>query len=196
VRKLVSDAKGTSDDEFDPQTGDSIVKIKPGRSERVTELVQLIDAAIREEAAHLRGARTQGRRRIRPTDDPPVSILKRLPRNMPLDWFEPAYYNRLTPAGRRRITSKTPEIALPPPPHPLLDFDAPYWEDAEFMAQFEDDILQQYHLPDDDEPGDEEEKEDADLVVEDIFNDDDDMDMAQEPANLADQRDEWVLRMS
>ncbi|KIY46351.1 hypothetical protein FISHEDRAFT_47424, partial [Fistulina hepatica ATCC 64428] len=178
VRELVADPRATSDDEFEPASGGHIVKGKVGRSARVTEFVRELDRRRRNDAAIL-GQRWTERDRIY-KDDPAPSPLRALPRGVPIDYFDPEYYSVLSAKVRRTITSRRPKVALPPAPVPLFEEGHPWrrMTDREFMAEYGNQILDQYRLPTDADDEDDEEAsgEDGDSEVDMEVEDEEDED--------------------
>jgi len=148
---------------------------KDARSESVTQLVCSADVA-RLEMAELdgRGRYHQQRSRIpAPANYTKQSISKRLPSDTALDWFSPAFFNKLPAAFRARY--RDAYIALPLASRLNEDsgMDWKTMEYKEFMAKYGDEVKEQYKLPTDEEveameaadeyDGDEEEYDEDDM---------------------------------
>jgi hypothetical protein len=98
-----------------------------------------------------RSNRIKERERVRPAS-PQISELLALPHSagqLPLDWFDPDFFNRLT-VEMRATYGDNPLIALPPrdewvftnPPHQWKEM-----EDDQFMDAYGNEILKEYHMP-------------------------------------------------
>lgn len=91
---LVSDPKANSDDELDPQDGSYVIKRRPERSIQAEIFFRRLDE-LRKSFALREG--TQWRQRIRKViPDQPMSVLHQLPRNMPIDYYSPEFYNAMS----------------------------------------------------------------------------------------------------
>jgi hypothetical protein len=85
-----------------------------------------------------------------PIDQRPDSHLKALPDKVPLDYFDPFFFNSLPLSLRRRLAGDEPYVALPP--ENTMVFASPRHESEHmntgtFMERYGDDILANYHLP-------------------------------------------------
>lgn len=102
------DPKATSDDEYDPKQKAWIVKRRPERSMKANQWVRMLDRVRRETVEQHPTRKWRERRRIVPSDpsqqddSPFVST----PDNMPIDYFEPDFFNKLQPKTRNRVATK------------------------------------------------------------------------------------------
>jgi hypothetical protein len=150
--------KATSDDEeIPPKSGIFVTKKKYGRSAEMEEMVVALDQKREMMVSLTQNARWQERKRVRPTENQPPSSFPRIPYDVPLDYYDPAFFNEL-PAGTRRkiIASTAPRIALPPRGMPLFASKDPVARlgHDQFMARYGNDLLNSYDLPSSDEDSD------------------------------------------
>lgn len=176
-RRLI-DPKATSDDEADPKgsvkDGRKVfyIKRRQERSAGAEEFIRRLDE-VREQSARLDPSRKRFAERLRciPTENQKSSAFQRLPEHMPIDYFDPTFYNRLQPRLRHSIT--TLQVALLPNSSQYFTRSADErLTDAQFMEKYGDAILAQYQIvaEDDLEDGD----GDSGLQVEDLMDQDDD----------------------
>lgn len=105
-RALV-DPKATSDDEYDPKQKAWIIKRRPERSVKTNRWVRILDRVRRESIDQHPTRKWRERHRIVPSDpsqqqdSPFVST----PDNMPIDYFDPDFFNKLQPKTRNRIAT-------------------------------------------------------------------------------------------
>ncbi len=147
-RALV-DPKATSDDEYDPIQKAWVVKRRPERSVKANQWVRKLDKVRRESIEQHPTRKWRERLRIVPTkqeDSPFVAT----PDDMPIDYFDPAFFNGLQPKTRNRIA--TTRVAF------LDDMKNTFtWcaeermSDKEFFKRFAKDRLSLYDMVHDDE---------------------------------------------
>ncbi|KJA19181.1 hypothetical protein HYPSUDRAFT_143997, partial [Hypholoma sublateritium FD-334 SS-4] len=103
-RALV-DPKAMSDDEYDPRQKAWIIKRRPERSVKANRWVRILDRVRRESVEQHPTRKWRERRRIVPADtsrqedSPFVST----PDNIPIDYFDPDFFNKLQPKTRNRV---------------------------------------------------------------------------------------------
>jgi hypothetical protein len=96
-----------------------------------------------------------------------------LPLDMPIDYYDPVFYNALQPRLRHRITNK--QVALLPDVKCSFSHNADEkLSDEEFMLNYADSVLARYNLVDDGE-----------------FNDANDEDWIEDDAETPDDDEEW-----
>jgi hypothetical protein len=99
-----------------------------------------------------------------------------LPEKMPIDYFDPHFYNNLQPRLRDRITSK--KVSLLPDIHAsFTGHPDEKLSDKKFMAKYADVVLENYNLVNDGELADDEDSivdEDEYFIVDDEENLDED----------------------
>lgn len=108
--------KSTSEDEKDPvlKIGNKPVyniKTRVERAEKATRFFRILDAK-REREARLDPSRRWKERIRRVPAQPIESTFSSIPVSMPIDYFDPAFYNSLPP--NLRMKAATNEIALLP----------------------------------------------------------------------------------
>ncbi|KAF7779052.1 hypothetical protein Agabi119p4_3402 [Agaricus bisporus var. burnettii] len=176
------DPKATSDDEADPQgsrvNGRPVhfIKVRRERSVAFNTWIRLLDRE-RELAAMYEGKTfRQDRIRTMP-DNPDESAFPLLPLNMPLDYYDPTFFNFLQPNLRKRIAGAYPTVGLLPEvshsfgrgPNGKPHKDERLGEKA-FNKKYRENVLLRYRLDDlddidafdsdaDDDDDDEEEEE-------------------------------------
>lgn len=99
---------------------------------------------------------------------PKLSELTALPKDVPIDWFDPIYWNNLTIRERAQYMKEDTYIALPPAELCTTWAECDKWKNMpqkEFMAKYGDEVLAEYNLPTPAElerlkKGDEEDEED------------------------------------
>jgi hypothetical protein len=187
--------RATSDDKQDPagsrtEDGRPVYFIKrwPERSQKAEEFIRRLDC-LREDDAGWGGGRVSERARIVPENGQRDSIFKRLATDLPVDYFDPAFFNQL-PAKRRALIS-TNDVVFPENLDDLFDDHNPEngldsEEFADTHPEYVSQVLASYklvELGDDgmdgfiaDEEDEEEEEEEED---EDEENEDEDEEMVE-----------------
>lgn len=147
--------RATSDDERDPagtKTEDGrdvyFIKRRPERSAKAEQLIRRLDQ-LRENDAAWGGGRVAERARLIPANGQQDSTFKRLAKDLPIDYFDPAFFNQL-PAKRRAIVSNT-RVVLPDNLDDLFDDDLSdnemdSREFAEQYPEYVEDVLSRYKL--------------------------------------------------
>ncbi|KAH9813764.1 hypothetical protein DFH28DRAFT_895778 [Melampsora americana] len=100
------------------------------------------------------------KRHIRKLPATPIpSVFSKVPKNLPIDFYDPAFFNKLQPGQKRLIANSEEVCFLPnaaqsflPVPHPDENL-----HDRKFTAKYLDSVLESYDLTDgsDDEPEEE-----------------------------------------
>lgn len=89
------------------------------------------------------------RRRVEPMPPQP-STLTALPKNVPIDWFDPEYWNTLTVKERMDYISDGVRIALPLEEYCKTWAQCDAWKnlpEKEFMHRYGKFVLEKYKLP-------------------------------------------------
>lgn len=97
--RAVQDPKATSDDEESPDRTQFLYKPVQGRSAKMNTLVRTLDSLREAENIAANGA-PPGPRKPHP-DPNAATIFKMKLLNLPLDWYDPAYFNALPMQTRR-----------------------------------------------------------------------------------------------
>jgi hypothetical protein len=152
IINAVKQPDATSDDEYDPGLNAYHIKSKNGRSSVWTQFVRRLDEH-RTELRRLTTNRKTGERTRVVPEYQRTSPFTALPTDMPLDYFDPGFYNSLPVKLRRRITGPRPRIALPPPTIHIFDPHDPWRKMSyrEHMDTYGNSILALYHVPGPDE---------------------------------------------
>jgi len=146
------DPKATSDDEANPENkcikGRKVFYIKKRRerSSQAEIFIRLLDLK-REEDAALNGKRVRERIRLVPDVEQKLSDFAAIPSHLPIDYYDPDFYNRLQPRIHDRIA--TQKISL------LPDVSASFGNhadeklsDSAFMEKYRSEVLSRYRLDD------------------------------------------------
>ncbi|TFK52727.1 hypothetical protein OE88DRAFT_1677285 [Heliocybe sulcata] len=191
--KILGDAKATSDDEWDNTLQVHVIKRLPFRSEAANTFIRQLDKYWKDTTIMECGRwRQRDRQWLSEARD---SACRRLPLGLPLDYFDPEFYNRLLPGLRRKITEQ--RLAFPADPCDILkapSFPAEAMSDLDLLNQYGTIVLARYSIPDDDvnevELDDEDDEyglDEDDDGMEDVLNDDDIGEQRQAFAQLVDQ---------
>lgn len=105
--RVLATRKATSDDEYDPQTGQWIATKKQGRSQAAEVFYRRLDQ--KQQRAKLLAS---GRRELQShsrvfLDARPLSTLEQLPAMLPVDYYDPAFFNDLPFKQRSRCATKS-----------------------------------------------------------------------------------------
>ncbi|KAJ7138710.1 hypothetical protein C8R43DRAFT_1131881 [Mycena crocata] len=144
VKHLAQEAECHSDDEQHPDT-EFMVHEKEGRDPLVTDLFRALSAGRSQSEQHKRGRKL---RRKRTPGLGPSEMSRKLPKNVPIDFFSPSFFNSL-PAHQREIYMGN-GVTLPTAEFCQSWKDILAWKDlgeAEFMNQFGNAKLALYNLP-------------------------------------------------
>ncbi|KAG6913722.1 hypothetical protein DXG01_004703 [Tephrocybe rancida] len=174
VISLAKETEAHSDDELieandaNGIAGNYHIKVKEGRSQKVKTLFRLADVTRRRLASGKRGYRKlstpslahtythqhlftrQERNRV----DPPMpqpSERTAIPRAVPIDWFDPEYFNHtLTLRERAQLVKHGVRVALPTAELCATWEQCSAWKnlsDSDFMLQYGNTVLAEYNLP-------------------------------------------------
>ncbi|PPQ99841.1 hypothetical protein CVT24_009635 [Panaeolus cyanescens] len=172
--------KATSDDEEDTDSnGRKIYKARsrPERSVVATTLVRWIDEQI-EKTAKM-GGRMRSNRRVRvipPPQDQNPTRFPTLPRNMPIDYFDPVYFNTEIPLSLRPQVADKTQLAFAHDAN-ITFVEASRLSDAELMKRYGKDVVTKYTFLDEGYLGADEENEAEWLQDDEEPFDDDDFEM-------------------
>lgn len=145
--------KATSDDELDPAKSKvrnkrvHLINVRPERSKKATRFLRKLDIE-RENQARLDPSKTwrERPRRERPEGSKTVfTAFPGLPLNMPIDYFKPEFFNKLTPTLRAKAGSY--HVAFLPNIEDSLSLcDDECLSDADFDKKYADACLAQYKM--------------------------------------------------
>jgi hypothetical protein len=120
---------------------------------------------------------------------------KALPEGMPIDYFDPTFFNRLQPNLRHRITSQVVAL-LPDTTQSFKGTPDETLSDGDFFAKYGSSVLSKYKLNDmQDEDGEWIEDDDADMS-DDSVDDGDEMDEGDEEEEVLVNRNKIVQHLS
>lgn len=155
VGELTAQAECNSDDEvaYQPGTKQVIAYLRKKKNARSTKVETWIRGTVdvgrikRIQALGLAAQVKEERQRTAdPNDVTGSEISQRLPcPGVPLDWFDPEYFNAM-PAAMRNAYAKKGAIALPLEQH-LTKKDWKNMDEATFMKKYGNDVLALYDLP-------------------------------------------------
>jgi hypothetical protein len=149
------DPECTSDQESDPDGPGFLIMHKRARNPHVTDFLRAIDKRRQQGTPLFRGQRRNTRREEPRTPHPHKQesrISERLPRNCPLDWFDPIFFNNMD-VSFRALYLEAP-IALPLPQNCAHLDPPPDWKtmsEASFMEKYGAAVLAKYNLPTEEE---------------------------------------------
>ncbi|KAG6913874.1 hypothetical protein DXG01_003740 [Tephrocybe rancida] len=162
VIALAVETEAHSDDEFmdaDPDSGRPKPvywrKIKEGQSVKTTALFRMVDERhVRQAACQRSGNLKLEREREEPLM-PQQSIPTRMPKDVPIDWFDPTFFNNeLTLHEHVDLTKGGVVVALPFPQYCDEWSSCNAWkkmDDHLFMERYGKDVLATYHIPTEEE---------------------------------------------
>ncbi|RDB22349.1 hypothetical protein Hypma_010544 [Hypsizygus marmoreus] len=158
VVALSIETESHSDDELegDPNSIESVyhIKEKEGRSGKVTRFFRMADLQRRQTAKGKRGHYKPERSRIDPPMPKPSALTVR-PQQVPIDWFEPTYWNTvLTVRERLDYIQDGTYVALPKEEFCQTWAQCAAWKNLplkEFMATYGNEVLKEYQMPTEEE---------------------------------------------
>ncbi|KNZ52065.1 hypothetical protein VP01_3706g2, partial [Puccinia sorghi] len=159
-QRMISDVNAHSDDEYNPSKGCYYIKTLKFRSENATRFFRRLDAAMLV-SDELEQKRVQRRKRI-PSPRPAASIFSKPPKGLPLDFYDPDWFNNLLPQQRIDVAD-TRQVALLPDATQSLQGKQVASEkltDKQFNAKFFDQLSAPYDLTHEIENNDDEEETD------------------------------------
>ncbi|KAG6904703.1 hypothetical protein DXG01_007800 [Tephrocybe rancida] len=186
VIALAVETEAHSDDEFmdaDPESGRPKPvywrKIKEGQSVKTTALFRMVDERRICKAARQRSGNLKLEREHEEPPMPQQSILTRMPKDVPIDWFDPTFFSdELTLCERVNLIKGGVVVALPLPQYCDEWSSCNAWkkmDDNSFMERYGKDVLAMYHIPTEEEvkhveelEAEERDDEDADEVQENL----------------------------
>ncbi|KAG0138867.1 hypothetical protein CROQUDRAFT_102761 [Cronartium quercuum f. sp. fusiforme G11] len=136
-----------SDDEYFPKKDVYIVKKLPFRSKAATTFIRRLDEEIKK-FNNSQKKRHQQRHRIR-VKNSPLSIFPRAPDGLPLDFYDPDWFNSMLPARKQSLIGDQQTLAfLPNPLLSLTSASAPdeKLSDKKFTEKFWNQGTQKYDL--------------------------------------------------
>ncbi|KAJ2911517.1 hypothetical protein MD484_g8895, partial [Candolleomyces efflorescens] len=153
----LANAKATSDDEKDPDgtivNGRPVffIKTRPERSVEATRFFRILDAK-REREARLDPSR-RWKERIRQEPEVPVETqFLSIPLGMPIDYFDPGFFNELQPKLQAKATNLSLAL-LPNIEDSLTGCSDEILSDEDFTAKYSADVFPKYNVveePEDD----------------------------------------------
>jgi hypothetical protein len=190
------DVKATSDDEADvdgvKQGGCLVhwIKRRPERSEKAEVFIRHLDRA--REAASRQDPSKRWRERQRLVPEVRIdSGFTSLPLNVPIDYFNPEFFNQLQPQLRSKITNRQVAL-LPDPSHSFKGHVDEKLSDDDFMDKYGDQVHALYNL-DDDEGW---ENEDWLVDEDELMDSNDDSEVPDDVVDVGSQRQALVAHMS
>jgi len=174
------DVKGTSDDEADPEGLQEDrrpvywIKRRPERSAQMELFIRKLDEKREEENRYNFRRRGAQKDRIRRLPNPPQdTAYHALPQNIPIDYFDPSFFNQLQPDLRRQIASSSSIALLPNIEDTFTRCPDERLRDDDFMDKYGSMVLSRYLVDDSDESIGEEENWLDDEEYENEYVDDD-----------------------
>jgi hypothetical protein len=111
--EILKDISAHSDDEYYPPKGFYVVKKLPFRSDAADRFIRRLDQVMHE-TNKANGGRPQGRIRVR-VKNPGLTIYPKAPKGLPIDFYNPTWFNEKLPAQRRVIADVENVTFLPNP---------------------------------------------------------------------------------
>ncbi|KAJ7085457.1 hypothetical protein B0H15DRAFT_738188, partial [Mycena belliarum] len=124
---------------------------KPPRNTNITAFIRDLDRGRFSAAAALGKAQyllTERSREYDPANAKDSDIGRRFPADVPVDWFDPEYFNKLPKSLRAKYRNKG--IGLPFPDHWAAD-DWKRLSDTDFMEKYGKHVLALYRIPTEEE---------------------------------------------
>lgn len=118
---------------------------RPERSPQAERFIRLLDDE-RENAAKLDSSKQWRERKRMVPLEPKISPFRALPEDMPIDYFEPSFYNRLQPRLRARVTNNTIAL-LPNIEETFRGNPDEQLSDRRFNAKYGPEVLSKYNIP-------------------------------------------------
>ncbi|KAG6913893.1 hypothetical protein DXG01_003672 [Tephrocybe rancida] len=156
VISLAKETEAHSDDELieandaNGIAGNYHIKVKEGRSQKVKTLFRLADVTRCHLASGKRGYRKQERNRV-DSPMPQPSERTAIPQAVPIDWFDPEYFNHtLTLREQAQLVKHGVRVALPTADLCATWEQCSVWKnlsDSDFMLQYGNTVLADYNLP-------------------------------------------------
>lgn len=150
VVRLMKDPRCNSDDESGVEEDGTLIYAinqKTPRSVSATSFIRSVDAKRLKFTRGKKGKKHERTRMVVPNPNE-TEMSFQLPDAVPIDWFDPAYFNDL-PAKTRFDYSKN-GVALPLPQH-HQNKDWKTMDKNTFMQKYGNDVLQLYDIPTSDE---------------------------------------------
>ena len=138
----------------------------------VEKFIRVLDKEREASAMQDSTKRWRERKRVVPSNQK-TSPFRALPEDMPINYFEPNFYNRLQPHLHMRITNNTIAL-LPNVEESFRGTPDERLSDTNFNNKYGDQVLKRYNIPSKGELGSESNSEDNSDEDGDIFIDDDD----------------------
>ncbi|KNZ54689.1 hypothetical protein VP01_2882g2 [Puccinia sorghi] len=145
-QRIISDVNAHSDDEYNPAKGVYHIKTLKFRSENATKFFRCLDAAILQ-SDELDRKRVQRRKRV-PPPRPADSIFPKPPKGLPLDFYDPDWFNNLLLQQRIDVADTRQVALLPDASQSLLGKQVPSEKltDKQFNLKFFDQLSAPYDL--------------------------------------------------
>lgn len=122
------------------------IKRRPERSEAAEDFIRLLDRA-REQQARVEGRNlTRLHYRCVPPDSQKVSDFQALPTGLPIDYYDPNFFNLQQPRTRKRIAIRQVAL-LPDVKSSFQNHPDERLSDEAFMAKYGQVVLIRYMLP-------------------------------------------------
>jgi hypothetical protein len=124
-----------------------IIKTRPERSQQLELWIRMLDK-LRKQTDEMLGKRKKERIRVLPSVPQPT-LFPALPTNMPIDYFNPDFFNIQQPTTRRRMAGPGKSVTVALLPDVTQSFTHSKLErltDEEFLMQLGDEILKKYDL--------------------------------------------------
>lgn len=118
---------------------------RPERSASAEKFIRVLDKEREASAMQDSTKRWRERKRVVPSNQK-TSPFRALPEDMPIDYFEPNFYNRLQPRLRMRITNNTIAL-LPNVEESFRGTPDERLSDTNFNNKYGDQVLKRYNIP-------------------------------------------------
>lgn len=143
---IISDTCAHSDDEYNSKKGVYDIKTLPFRSENATKFFRRLDAAMLK-ADGFKGKRVQRRKRL-PPKPPQDTIFPKPPKGLPLDFYDPDWFNDLLPQQKLEFADTRKVAFLPDADKSLMgkQLAIEKLSDKQFVNKFFDQISKPYDL--------------------------------------------------
>ncbi|MBW0587812.1 hypothetical protein O181_127527 [Austropuccinia psidii MF-1] len=171
--KILANTDAHSDDEYISKSNYRINKL-PFRSENANKFMRRVDEEI-EKAERIEQKRSRGRKRI-VVDSPSISIHSHPPKGLPIDFYDPSWFNNCPPGQKTTVADSFNIAFLPDASQSILGIQHPdeRLNDQNFTEKYWEKCAEYYDLSHEIAREDEDLESDDSAIIDDNSESDDD----------------------
>lgn len=143
-RDLIN-AKATSDDKYDGTQKKWLIKRRPERSTEAEKFFRILDQKRELTTRQTPSQKWREHVQVVPATDQQDSTFQVLPEQMPIDYFDPSFFNQLQPKIRNRIAIVKVSL-LPDITQSFTSNDEEYMGDRAFTKKYGATVFARYHM--------------------------------------------------